>query len=106
MLGSMLAPEEIQVIGNDVAIRWQDGSEDFYPMDRLRAASPSAETQGEHDLFGNLMGGNPGQEYQGVTVTGWKMVGGYAVAFEFSDSHSSGLYGYDYLKKIVEKMAG
>ncbi|MCH9023566.1 MAG: DUF971 domain-containing protein [Planctomycetes bacterium] len=100
----MLAPEKIQVIGNDVAIRWKDGSEDFYPMDKLRAASPSAETRGEHDLFGNLMGGNPGQKYQGVTVTGWKMIGGYAVGFEFSDGHSTGLYDYDYLKEIAEKM--
>ena len=40
---SMLTPVDIQIIGSEIAIRWSDGRETYYPADRLRAASPSAE---------------------------------------------------------------
>ena len=99
----MVNPEDIQLIGNEVAIRWADGVEDFLPMDKLRGLSPSAETQGEHDLLGNLIGGGePGRDFSGVTVTGYLPVGGYAIQFHFSDGHRTGLYSFDYLRKIGE----
>ncbi len=99
----MVNPEDIQLIGNEVAIRWADGVEDFLPMDKLRALSPSAETQGEHDLLGNLIGGGePGRDFSAVTVTGYQPVGGYAIQFHFSDGHRTGLYSFDYLRKIGE----
>ncbi|MEZ5304353.1 MAG: DUF971 domain-containing protein [Verrucomicrobiales bacterium] len=96
----MVRPAEIQLIGTEVAIRWSDGQEDFYPSEKLRAFSPSAETQGERDLFGNLIGGSPGREFPGVEVLGWDTVGGYAVQFAFSDGHRTGLYSYDYLRRL------
>lgn len=46
-----LRPEEIQLIGAEVALRWSDGREDYFPMEVLRAASPSAENRGEPDIF-------------------------------------------------------
>ncbi|NRB73235.1 MAG: DUF971 domain-containing protein [Verrucomicrobiales bacterium] len=95
---------DIQIIGNEVAIRWADGSDDFYKMDRLRALSPSAETQGETDLLGNPISGNQkGNDFSGVTVTGWQQVGGYALQFHFSDGHKTGIYSYDYLKQIASQ---
>lgn len=94
-------PSDIQLIGDTVAIRWSDGSEDYYSMARLRALSPSAEQQGERDLLGNRLGGSPEQEYPGVTVESWAPVGGYAIQFAFSDGHRTGLYSYDYLKQIA-----
>ena len=48
----MNAPEHLEVIGDLLAIRWSDGSEDYLPVERLRAASPSAENTGERDLLG------------------------------------------------------
>ncbi len=97
----MLQPEDIQAIGHEIAIRWSDGSEDYYSMERLRALSPSAETTGERDLLGIKYGGDDRREYPGVRVTGWQGVGGYAVAFSFSDGHRTGLYSYEYLKAIA-----
>jgi|TARA_B100001093_G_scaffold519261_1_gene607420 DUF971 family protein len=93
---------DIQIIGNEVAIRWADGSDSFYKMDRLRALSPSAETQGENDLLGKPISDNEkGKDFSGVTVTGWQPVGGYALQFHFSDGHKSGIYTYDYLQEIA-----
>lgn len=97
----MTGIDEIQLIGEEVAVRWSDGSESFYRMDRLRAASPSAETQGETDLLGNPISGNQlGRDFSGVRVVSWNPIGGYAIQFHFSDGHKSGLYSFDLLREL------
>ena len=97
----MITPENIQAIGDEIALKWSDGSEDFLTMERLRAQSPSAENIGEKDLTGQVHGGTDQSSFPGVRVTGWQPVGGYAIQFEFSDGHRTGLYSYDYLKAIA-----
>ena len=96
----MIFPADIQLVGEEVAIRWSDGVESYFLPDRLRAASPSAETQGERDVLGNRYGGTGPKAFPGVTVRGWEQVGNYAVRFDFSDGHRTGLYSYDYLRKL------
>lgn len=93
-------PQDIQIIGDLLAVRWSDGHEDYLPMDRLRAASPSAETMGERDLTGRVHGGSDRTDYAGVTVTGWQVIGGYALLFTFSDGHRTGIYPYTYLREL------
>ena len=93
-------PESIALVGSTVALSWPDGREDFLPMDYLRARSPSAETAGEPDIFGNIRGGDPRTEFPGVVVTGYEMVGRYAIRFIFSDGHDSGLYTFEYLRGL------
>ena len=97
----MIAPLDIQIVGEEVAIRWSDSTESYFEAARLRAASPSAETQGERDILGNLYGGNGKAKFPGVTVRGWDLVGNYAVRFDFSDGHRTGLYSFDYLRKLT-----
>ena len=99
----MVGISDIQIIGTEVAIRWADGSDNFYQMDRLRALSPSAETKGETDLLGNPISANQiGKDFSGVTVSGWQNVGNYAIQFHFSDGHKTGIYSFDYLKEIAK----
>ncbi len=100
----MVSPKDIQVIGDELAIRWSDDSENFYPMERLRAWSPSAETAGESDLLGNKIGGDDRTEYPGVRVTGWQGVGGYGLAIAFSDGHKTGIYSFEYLKLAARRL--
>ena len=47
----MNLPRNVQLVGNEVAIAWDDGGESYFESERLRAASPSAETQGERDIL-------------------------------------------------------
>jgi DUF971 family protein len=101
----MLQPEDIQAVGNEIAIRWSDGVETYYSMEKLRALSPSAETTGERDLLGVKYGGESGKDYAGVRVTAWQVVGGYAVAFAFSDGHKTGIYSYEYLRAVAREMS-
>jgi len=100
----MLAPTDIQIIGNLVAIKWNDASEDFIEMEKLRAASPSAENIGERDLTGMVHGGTHQIAFPGVVVTGWSVVGGYAILFHFSDGHRTGIYPYAYLKELGRRV--
>lgn len=97
----MHAPVDIQIIGEEVAIRWDDGLESYLGFERLRAASPSASNQGERDIFGNQYGGGGPRKFPGVKVVGWDRVGNYAIRFDFSDGHNSGLYSYDYLRALA-----
>lgn len=98
----MHAPVNVQLIGNEVAIAWDDGAESYVTFERLRAASPSAANQGEKDIFGNQYGGDGPKKFPGVQVLGWERVGNYALRFDFSDGHRTGLYSYDYLRKLAE----
>ena len=98
----MLTPVDVQIIGSELALRWDDGRETYYPAARLRAASPSAETQGERDIFGQQHGGHGPRDFSGVTVVGWERIGNYALRFDFSDGHRTGLYAYEYLLKLAD----
>ncbi|MEO7414156.1 MAG: DUF971 domain-containing protein [Opitutaceae bacterium] len=97
----MRAPTNIQIIGQEIAIVWDDGVESYFSFETLRAASPSAETQGERDIFGQQYGGGGAKKFPGVEVFGWEQVGNYAFRFDFSDGHRTGLYSYDYLRKLA-----
>lgn len=101
----MHTPANIQLIGQEVAIAWSDGTESYYPAGRLRAASPSAETQGERDILGQRHGGHGPRDFSGVSVTGWEQVGNYALRFEFSDGHRTGLYSFDYLRQLATALS-
>ena len=96
----MHRPVNIQIIGNEVAIAWDDGAESYFDFERLRAASPSASNQGEKDIFGNRYGGDGPKKFPGVQVVGWERVGNYALRFDFSDGHRTGLYSFDYLRQL------
>jgi DUF971 family protein len=99
----MLRPEHLELIGDEVAIRWSDGVESYFKGEFLRAASPSAENMGERDVLGRQIGGDPRTSFPGVTVVNWSRIGNYAICFEFSDGHRTGLYTYDYLRRLHER---
>ena len=50
----IMRPVDIQQIGGEVAIKWDDGSESFIPLEKLRRVCPCAGCKGEMDVMGNL----------------------------------------------------
>ena len=96
----MQQPTLVQAVGAEIAIAWADGTESYYPMEYLRASSPSADNQGEIDILGRRHGGDSRSKFPGITVTGWQFIGNYAVRFGFSDGHQTGLFSWDYLQEI------
>ena len=41
------------------------------------------------------------RDYSKVEVRGWEQIGNYAIRFDFSDGHKSGLYSYEYLRDLA-----
>ena len=70
----------------------------------LREFSPSAENIGEMDILGKVHGGTGPKKYPEVTVQSWGFMGNYAIRFDFSDGHDTGLYSYDYLISLREHL--
>ena len=100
----MIQPSNIQLIGNELCILWQDDSESYFDVEFLRLHSPSAQNIGEKDVLGNKYGGNGNKDFSGVTIKSWDLQGNYALRPLFSDGHSSGIYSWDYLKNLEAKL--
>jgi DUF971 family protein len=97
-----MRPLDVQVIGQELAVKWENGEESFIPLETLRRACPCAGCRGEVDVMGNLYKGPP----QSLTPRSFQLrqltpVGGYALQPVWADGHSSGLFAYDYLKQVA-----
>jgi DUF971 family protein len=97
-----MRPKDIQPIGSDLAIKWDNGREDFIPFDRLRRCCPCASCQGEVDIMGNLYKGPDTPLAENATqLLGITNVGGYAIQPIWADQHATGIYSFDYLQKLA-----
>jgi DUF971 family protein len=101
-----MRPVDIQQIGNELAIKWDDGGENFIPLEQLRRGCPCAGCKGEVDIMGNVYK-NPGKiltpkAFELVRIVS---VGGYAVQPVWADGHSTGIYSFDYLKRVAGETA-
>jgi DUF971 family protein len=95
-------PADIQHIGNELAIKWNDGSESYIPLESLRRHCLCAGCQGERDIMGNLYK-NPEQP---LTKRAFELirlinVGGYAVQPIWADGHATGFFSFDYLLRLA-----
>ena len=96
-----MRPQDLQHIGTDLAIRWEDGSESFIPLKTLRRCCPCAGCKGEVDIMGRIHKGpdkplNP-QAFDLMRIAN---VGGYAIQPIWGDGHATGLYSFEYLNRI------
>ncbi|MAL86268.1 MAG: hypothetical protein CMI23_07945 [Opitutae bacterium] len=96
-------PTNIEIIGNSLAIKWGDGEDIFLEANHLRKHSPSAENKGESDIFGNISGGQKKIEYEQISLIKFFRIGNYAIRIHFSDGHSTGIFSWEYLKKLSEE---
>jgi DUF971 family protein len=86
-----------------LTIYWQDGRVSVYPIDYLRRMSPSADARElrkemQQNPLTVLPGGSAGGEP--LRADSAELVGNYAVRLRFSDGHHTGLYSWDYLRRI------
>jgi DUF971 family protein len=97
-----MQPLDIQVIGNEVAIRWQDGSESYVALEKLRRACPCAGCKGETDIMGEVHRG-PEATFspRSFELREMKRVGSYGIQPVWGDGHSTGIYSFDYLHAIA-----
>ena len=93
---------DIQHIGAELAIHWEDGGESFIPLEKLRRCCPCAGCQGEVDILGNLHK-SPDKPLPAAAfgLVRFVPVGGYAIQPFWADGHSSGIFSFDYLQRIA-----
>lgn len=98
-----MTPTEMEIIGAQLAVKWNDGTESFIALESLRRYCPCAGCQGERDIMGNLYKG-PKNHLTPVSFELRRIsrVGGYAVQLFWTDGHSSGIFSYDYLRRLAE----
>lgn len=97
-----LEPQNLQLIGNELAIQWNDGSESYVALNLLRRACPCAACGGEPDVLGNIDRPNVSYSAQSFALRGWNLVGGYALQPRWGDGHGTGIYSYQYLRRLAE----
>jgi len=76
-------------------LTWPDDQVHQLSCEYLRVSSPSAEVQGH----------GPGQETlqlgkENIAITAIEPVGNYAIKLVFDDNHDSGIFSWDYLRKM------
>lgn len=96
-----MKPLDIQIIGGELAVKWDDGSENFIALEKLRLCCLCAGCKGETDIMGNVYKNSgqklPSSAFQLVRIDS---VGGYAIQPVWADGHATGIYSFDYLHRI------
>ena len=97
-----MRPTDIQVIGTELAIKWDACEDTFVPLELLRRACPCASCAGERDIMGNLYKGpDKPLRAESFQLTRYEFVGGYGFRPEWGDRHNSGIFSYDYIQKVA-----
>jgi DUF971 family protein len=96
-----LEPGNVQLIGEEFAVQWNDGEESYFSLERLRRACPCATCGGEPDVLGNIARPNVSYTDKSFKLMGWQLVGGYALQPRWADGHSTGLYSFQYLRRLA-----
>ncbi len=97
-----MRPLDLQHIGSELAIKWDDGTESFIALDKLRRACPCAGCKGEMDILGNVYK-NPEKPYamNAFDLVRLTTVGGYAIQPAWADGHNTGIYSFEYLRRVA-----
>lgn len=95
-----IEPANIQQIGNELAVQWNDGGESYFDLERLRRACPCAACGGEPDVLGNIARAPVSYNGDSFRLTNFQTVGGYALQLRWADGHDTGLYSFQYLRRL------
>lgn len=98
---SVIKLQNLAMIGNEVALAWEDGVESYLTFETLRKACPCAACQGEPDVTGMVVVPHVVYNERSFQLLRHEMMGGYAIQFFWADGHSTGIYSYDFLRRLA-----
>jgi len=94
--------EPVQIIEEnerEISIKWSDDAETRYHAAQLRRSCPCAscvnEWTGEKMLKDESVSND-------IIIDSTSVVGRYALNFHFSDGHETGIFSFNYLRKLSE----
>lgn len=98
---TILQPKMVQKIGQELAISWSDGGESFLSLETLRRACPCAQCGGEPDVLGRVI--RPGQVFSNGSfeLLSYEFIGGYGLQPRWADGHSTGIFSFQYLRRLA-----
>jgi DUF971 family protein len=112
MPSDAVTPKKVRVKkteGTGVEIDWKDGHQSKWSFAWLRNACPCATCHEEREKTGRLPGVAKAKEQtllmmyetpaKPVEVTS---VGKYALKFKWNDGHESGIYSWEYLRRVCQ----
>ena len=91
----------VQLIGDNLAIAWNDGTESFLQFETLRRACPCAACGGEPDVLGHVLRPQVSYTEKSFQLAGFDLIGGYALQPRWADGHSTGIYSFTYLRRLA-----
>jgi len=89
------------VVGQELALAFGDGVECYLSLEPLRSACPCAACQGEPDVTGKVIRPQKRIGARGFELLKIETVGGYALQLYWADGHSTGIYSFDYLRRLA-----
>ena len=96
-------PEEVRPIGiqvvekKELLISWQDEHRSLYSFSYLRRKCPCAACVNEWTGEIRLRPESISEEIHSLAV---RPVGNYAIRFDWSDGHTTGIYAFEYLRSL------
>ncbi|MAQ43534.1 MAG: hypothetical protein CMG25_03510 [Candidatus Marinimicrobia bacterium] len=97
-----LKPNNIVIMNDQIAIKWNDASESLIDNKTLRLQCPCANCSGESDVFGNIYKSNnlkTNNENQ-YLINRYIYIGHYAIRIVWRDGHNAGIYSFEFLKSL------
>ena len=88
-----------------VEILWKDGVRSVYPLSYLRSMCPCAmckeirQPQVKTKTSLNIL---PGNYSNPLTIVHAQLVGNYALQIDWSDEHTTGIYSFEYLRRLAQ----
>src|SRR4029453_8258505 len=101
-----LEPTNIQQIGDELAVAWNDGTESYFELEMLRRGCPWAACVGEPGGLGNILRPRVNYTETSFQLIDFDLVGGYALQPRWADGHGSGIYSFTYLRRLEEAARG
>ena len=98
-----MTPKQIKIEDKTkLLIKWEDYSETRLNLKYLRDECPCANCKGETILFKTYRPEKKSEETPGMyKIKNIEVVGGYAIQITWKDGHDTGIYSWDYIKKLV-----
>jgi len=94
----MIRPTQIlEESDRELSINWSDDKETKYNAAQLRKSCPCASCVNEWTGEKVLKDENVPADLSFSSIS---IVGNYALNFQFSDGHNTGIYSFQYLKKL------
>ena len=79
----------------ELHVLWADGHDSRIPYQSLRDRCPCAKCRDVRD-----QGKKPFAMVLTTKLLAWKRIGNYALHFSWGDSHSEGIFAYDFLRGL------